>query len=78
MFIFKDFSSLNFNKIFFGGKDPLELGLLELLPSGGFFERYVPKLGLHGIKGYSAWNHYLRNEKSSKGMVILPGIIAQE
>jgi hypothetical protein len=41
-----------------GGKDPYEYVILELLPSGGLLECYVPTLALHGINGESAGNNY--------------------
>jgi hypothetical protein len=46
-FILMTFSNLNFLKICFGGKDPSELGILELLPSRGFFVHELPTLALH-------------------------------
>jgi hypothetical protein len=42
-------------------------GILELLPSGGNFERNVPTLALHGINGKSAGNYHAMNEESTQG-----------
>jgi hypothetical protein len=61
-FILMMFSCLNFQKLCLGGKDPSQKGILELLPSGGFFVRGLPKLSLHGINSDSAGNYQLIDE----------------
>jgi hypothetical protein len=68
------FFIFNFKKICFGGKDPSEYRILELLPSGGLLERDVPTLALHGINGDSAKNYHLMDEESTGGIVIPPEI----
>jgi hypothetical protein len=46
-----------------------------LVPSGEFFVRELPILGLHGINGDSAGNYYiLMHEQFIEGRVIPPGI----
>jgi hypothetical protein len=58
-FHFNDVFMLKFFfKICFGGKDPSKKGILELFPSGGLLDRYMPKLALLVINGDSAGNYY--------------------
>jgi hypothetical protein len=59
------FSGFNFKKLCLRGKDPSELGILELLPSGGFFVRGLPTLALHGINSDSAGNYQVKDEEST-------------
>jgi hypothetical protein len=78
------FSNFNFIKSF-GGKDPSELGILELL-SKGFFICGLPTLelqlgavrGKNGITDDSAVNYHLMNEESTGGIVIPPGITSSK
>jgi hypothetical protein len=46
----------------------------NFLPSGGYLERNVPTLALHGINRDSAGNYHLIDEEFTIGMVIPPGI----
>jgi hypothetical protein len=62
------FSCLNVKKLCLGGKDPSELGILELLPTGGLLERGVPTLVLHGINEESTGNCHLIDEESTGGI----------
>jgi hypothetical protein len=47
---------------------------MELLPSGGLFERDMLTLALQGITGDSAGNYNLMDEETTGGMVIPPEI----
>jgi hypothetical protein len=58
------FSCLNFKKLSLRGKDPSEKGMLNLLPSGGFFVSELPTFALHGINSDSAGNYQLIDEES--------------
>jgi hypothetical protein len=63
--ILMTFSCLNFKTLCLCGKDPSESGILDLLPSGGFFVRGLSSLALHGINSDSAGNYQLIDEEST-------------
>jgi hypothetical protein len=46
IFHYKDVFMFEFQKLAFGGKDPLKLKILELVPSGGIDYCELPQLAL--------------------------------
>jgi hypothetical protein len=59
------FSCLIFKKLGSCGEDPSEKGILDLLPSGGFFVCGLPTLALHGISSDYSGNYQLIDEEST-------------
>jgi hypothetical protein len=59
------FSCLKFKKLCLCSKDPSEYGILDLLPSGGFFVSGLPMFALHGITSDSAGNNQLIDKEST-------------
>jgi hypothetical protein len=56
--------------------DSSEIGILQLLPSRGFFVSDLPTLALHGVNCDSASNYHLMDKEATRGMVILLKIIS--